>query len=207
MEQSYGKATTISQSQGASFDKVRLLARQYVDALSSRLKELHVLAKQANTFTSYTAQNYPAFRKLCSVFTKRSQEFQGLSSLIENALSQFPQMSDFQQNEKRELEKNFRYLQVPMLTQIILTSSQLLGVWRDRLEKKVPLPIDVQENFMEMVKIVQDAKFHLEQPEYATLVNSDILETAETALQFLDVLINQAPTLKDFDTKHIKNKK
>ncbi len=207
MEQGFGKSTTISQSQGASFDKVRLLARQYVDALAVRLQELQSLAKQANTFKSYTPQNYPAFRKLCGVFTKRSQEFQGLSSLIENALSQFPQATEYQNLEKSELEKNFRYLQVPMLTQLVMTSMQLLSVWRDRLDHKVPLPIDVQENFMEMVKIIQDAKLHLEQPEYSPLIHVSVLTTAQDALTFLDVLINQAPTLKDFDTKNHKKRR
>ncbi len=193
----------IASSWGAqSADKIRDDARRYIDSLAERLVELESLARMAQQFGYYRPQQYSMFRKVYEEFTQRAEEFQLLAYVAEEALESLASHRSTKQDEYRELEENFRKLQVPMLRQVIRTNLKLLKVWDDRLRQGAGLPIGAKEVFLDSVRVVHDAKTQLLRPRYEAMLDDATVEDADRAHRLLKTLMENAPALFDFEPDH-----
>lgn len=179
-------------------EKIRQDARRFVDALAARLGELETMARLAKTFEAFNAEVYADFKRLYLGFSELCEEFQVLSHLTEESLSQFERAASTHWQEHQALEDYFRRLQVPMLHAVIRTNLRLLQVWEDRLRCGEGLPYGAHEVFLETVRIIRHARAELLRPRYVEQLEEAALADADCAEQLLRTLLGQAPQLFDF---------
>lgn len=188
-------ATINPQSQA---EKIRKDARRFVDALAARLGELEKMARLARTFVSFDAEVYADFKRLYLDFSELCEEFQVLSHLTEDSLSNFERAASSHWQEHQELEDYFRRLQVPMLHAVIRTNLRLLQVWEDRLRRGEGLPYGAHEVFLETVRVIRNARAELLRPRYVEQLDEAALAEADRAEHLLRTLLAGAPRLFDF---------
>jgi|GEM_PF-1525488 len=179
-------------------EKVRGDARRFIDGLADRLVELDRMSQKAKKFNVFNPKEYAEFKNLFLSFTDRTEEFQMLSYLAEESLSNYERGGASQWKEHQELDDYFRKLQIPMLRQVIATNLRLLKIWDDRLQRGEGLPYGARELFLETIRVIYNAKTQLLRPRYVALLDNAALHDADRAERLLRTLIRKAPKLFDF---------
>jgi hypothetical protein len=141
---------------------------------------------------------YAEFKTLFLNFRDLCDEFQVLSHLAQDSLSQFELFGQRHCGEYVNLERYFHKLQVPMLRAVIRTNLRLLRVWDTRLQQGEGLPYGSRELFIETIRIIHNARIELLRPRYLLLLDDDALQDAERAERLLQALVAQAPILFNF---------
>ena len=189
---------TCSTTLETSAEKLRVEARRFTSALTSRLGELEHLAGLARQYNVFSAAEYAEFKTLFLNFRDLCDEFQLLSRMTETSLAKFDQTDTHSRAEMMELDSTFRSLQLPMLCAMIRTNLRLLKVWDQRLKAGEGMAYGSRELFLETVRIIDTARNELLRPRYLALLEEDALKDAEEADRLLKLLIKKSPTLFDF---------
>jgi cell fate (sporulation/competence/biofilm development) regulator YlbF (YheA/YmcA/DUF963 family) len=192
------RSAATSSSEQAIEERLRLEARRFVTALTSRLAELENLAQLARRFNVFSADEYTEFKQLFLNFRDLCEEFQVLSRMAEYSLDHIDHRNVEAHHEAVELDATFRALQVPMLSAMIRTNLRLVRVWESRLRAGEGMPYGSKELFRETVRIIDTARSELLRPRYLALLEDQALEDAEEADRLLKTLIRRSPTLFDF---------
>jgi len=190
--------TSTTRSRQSAAEKIRGDARRFVDGLANRLVELDQMAQKAKKFNVFNPKEYADFKNLFLSFTDRTEEFQMLSYLAEESLSNFERGGATQWKEHQQLDEYFRKLQIPMLRQVIATNLRLLKIWDDRLQRGEGLPYGSRELFIETIRVIYNAKTQLLRPRYVALLDGAALRDADRAERLLKTLMRRAPKLLDF---------
>jgi len=159
------------------------------------------MARLAKHYNVFNTNEYAQFKQLFLHFSDLCEEFQLLSHLTEDSLSNFERAAEKDWTEHRQLEEYFRNLQIPMLHAVIRTNLRLLKVWDDRLRQGQGLPYGAREVFLETVRIIHNARNELMRPRYIALLDETALQDADRADRLLRTLIQQAPQLFDFSVR------
>jgi len=183
---------------GTPAERVRKDARRFIDSLAQRLVELDGISQRAKQFKVFNPKEYADFKSLFIAFTEMTEEFQMLSHLAEESLSNYERTAPKQWEEHHQLEDYFRKLQIPMLRQVITTNLRMLKIWDDRLQRGEGLPIGARELFVDTIHIIYNAKSQLLRPRYVALLDDDAMHDADRAERLLKTLMRKAPKLFDF---------
>ncbi|HVI51333.1 MAG TPA: hypothetical protein VM661_09010 [Candidatus Sulfotelmatobacter sp.] len=187
-----------SRSRLSAAEKIRSDARRFIDGLADRLVELDRMSQKAKRYNVFSPKEYAEFKSLFVSFTDRTEEFQMLSYLAEESLSNYERGGADQWREHQQLDEYFRKLQIPMLRQVISTNLRLLKIWDDRLQRGEGLPYGARELFLETIRVIYNAKTQLLRPRYVALLDNSALHDADRAERLLRTLIRKAPKLFDF---------
>lgn len=187
-----------ARSRQSAAEKIRSDARRFIDGLADRLVELERMSQKAKRYNVFNPKEYAEFKSLFLSFTDRTEEFQLLSYLAEESLSNYERGGADQWKEHQQLDEYFRKLQIPMLRQVISTNLRLLKIWDDRLQRGEGLPYGSRELFLETIRVIYNAKTQLLRPRYVALLDNSALHDADRAERLLRTLIRKAPKLFDF---------